>query len=124
MSGRKVVVLDGAQAGDEGLAPSLAVLIEELRRDGREVQTFNLREIKLGHCIGCFGCWLETPGICVEADAGREIVQAIILGETVTSLMPVPDTSVVCSEPGRPGRGSEHFDKALQLSFDFYGQRG
>ena len=29
------------------------------------IANFTLREIKLAHCIGCFGCWVETPGLCV-----------------------------------------------------------
>ena len=89
MMDRKVIVLDGTRAGEEDLLPSLAILIEELRRDGKEVQTYKLREIKLGHCIGCFGCWLETPGVCIEADAGRDIVQAIIRSEMTILFTPV-----------------------------------
>lgn len=23
---------------------------------------------KVKHCIGCFGCWLKTPGICIFSD--------------------------------------------------------
>lgn len=26
-------------------------------------------EDKIGRCIGCFGCWLKTPGICIQKDA-------------------------------------------------------
>jgi multimeric flavodoxin WrbA len=89
MADRKVIVLDGSQPGDEDLAPLLAILIDELRHNGTEVQTYTLREVKLGHCIGCFGCWIETPGICVEADAGREIVQAIVRSEMTVLFTPV-----------------------------------
>jgi hypothetical protein len=89
MADRKVIVLDGLRPGDEDLKPLLAILIDELRHSSKEVHTYTLREVKLGHCIGCFGCWIETPGICVEADTGREIVQAIIRSEMTVLFTPV-----------------------------------
>jgi multimeric flavodoxin WrbA len=89
MAGGKVIVLDGSRPGDEDLASLLAILIDELRHYGIEVQTYTLREVKLDHCIGCFGCWIETPGICVQADAGREIVQEIIRSEMTVLFTPV-----------------------------------
>ncbi len=53
------------------------------------MRTFSLRELKLTHCIGCFGCWLETPGVCCFRDAGREIAQAIMESDTVILFAPV-----------------------------------
>jgi multimeric flavodoxin WrbA len=46
-------------------------------------------EIKLAHCIGCFGCWVKTPGECIHKDAGREIARDIINSHTVVLLSPV-----------------------------------
>ena len=89
MSDRKAIVLDGSRPGDEDLAPFLAILVDELRHSGIEIQTYTLRELKLGHCMGCFGCWIETPGICVQADAGHEIVQAMIRSEMTVLFTPV-----------------------------------
>lgn len=89
MSEKKIIILDGARDGDEDLPPLLDILIEELRHDGTEVQSYKLREIKLGHCIGCFGCWLETLGICVQADAGRDIARAVIRSDMTVLFTPV-----------------------------------
>ena len=89
MIGRKIALLDGRPAGDEDLAPASEVLHDLLGQAGAEVRTFTLRELKLTHCIGCFGCWLETPGVCRFSDAGREIAQALMESDTVVLLTPV-----------------------------------
>lgn len=78
MSKKKVVVLDGTGDGDEDLAAPFGALREVLDRDGADVRRYHLKDIKLGHCIGCFGCWVKTPGVCVIADQGRDIVREVI----------------------------------------------
>jgi multimeric flavodoxin WrbA len=89
MAGRNVVILDGAAVGNKDLPPILSVLSDVLKREGAEVEIFPLREMKLAHCLGCFGCWVESPGICVEADAGREIAKASIRSDTTVLFTPV-----------------------------------
>ncbi len=89
MLNRKIVLLDGTGAGDEDLFPILDILMNELHSTGATVQTFPLREIKMGTCVGCMGCWLETPGICLEPDAGRDIAQAIVQSDTTILFSPV-----------------------------------
>jgi NAD(P)H-dependent FMN reductase len=89
MIGRKIVLLDGRQSGDEELAPVYEVLGGLLERAEAEVRTFPLRELKLTHCIGCFGCWLETPGVCRFQDAGREIAEEVMQSDTIILFTPV-----------------------------------
>ncbi len=88
MIGRKIALLDGRQAGEEDLAPAYAVLSDLLHQAGAEVHTFPLHELKLAHCIGCFACWLETPGLCRFRDAGQEIAQAVVQCDTVVLFTP------------------------------------
>lgn len=54
-----------------------------------EVESLALRKMKIAPCIGCFGCWLKTPGICVINDAGREVVKEIIGSDLLVLLTPV-----------------------------------
>jgi len=89
MTDKQVVILDGTQVGDENRPAILAVLTDVLQGTGAEIQTFTLREMKIAHCLGCFGCWIETPGLCKEADAGREIAKAVIQSDTVVFFTPV-----------------------------------
>src|SRR5690349_20408586 len=89
MPAEKVTILDGTRIGDRNLEPLRAILEDQLRLQGAEVQTFALREIKLAHCIGCFGCWVETPGLCVEADAGLEITAAVSRSQSLILFTPI-----------------------------------
>lgn len=89
MVNQKVVLLDGRGAGDDDLIPVLDTLMDELQSSGAKVQTFPLKDVKMGSCIGCFGCWLKTPGICVEPDAGRDIAQAVVQSDVTILLTPV-----------------------------------
>jgi multimeric flavodoxin WrbA len=89
MSARKVVILDGCGYLDADLAPIRNVLSEVLQRDGSEIEVFPLCEMKLAHCLGCFNCWVKTPGLCVENDAGRQIARAVIQSDTVVLFTPV-----------------------------------
>jgi len=86
---RSVVILDGCGSSDEKLFPILDLLSNVVRAQGAAIQVFTLREIKLAHCLGCFDCWLKTPGVCVEADAGRDIAQAIIRSDATVLFTPV-----------------------------------
>ena len=89
MAGKKVVILDGCGLPDGDLAPALDGLLDVFRRDGSEIETFHLHEMKLAHCLGCFNCWLKTPGMCVEDDAGRQVAQAVIRSDTTVLFTPV-----------------------------------
>lgn len=89
MPGKNFVILDGGASGDMDLSPVLDVLSHAIQADGGQVETFALREMKLAHCLGCFGCWVKTPGMCVEADAGREIAKAVIRSDVAVFFTPV-----------------------------------
>jgi multimeric flavodoxin WrbA len=89
MSAKKVVVLDGCGLADRDLAAPLDALLDVLRQDGSQIEIFRLHEMKLAHCLGCFNCWIKTPGMCVENDAGRQIAKAVIQSDTTVFYTPV-----------------------------------
>jgi multimeric flavodoxin WrbA len=84
-----IVILDGAGAGDTWMAPAREALAGALEAAGGSVETFRLGEMKLAHCLGCFNCWVKTPGMCVEADEGRTIARAIVRSDTLVLFTPV-----------------------------------
>lgn len=36
--------------------------------DPQAVTMIDLSQLRIGHCVGCFGCWIKTPGRCVIRD--------------------------------------------------------
>jgi multimeric flavodoxin WrbA len=89
MSCQKVVILDGRGPADGDLSPVLGALSDVLGSEGALIETFRLHEMKLAHCLGCFGCWLKTPGMCVEDDDGRRVAKAVMQSDTTVFFTPV-----------------------------------
>jgi multimeric flavodoxin WrbA len=90
LSATRAVILNGALSGDETLAPVEDVLAVLLEGMGVRVRDFQLRDIPLAHCQGCFECWFKTPGLCkTDGDAGREITGAMIGSDLMVLLTPV-----------------------------------
>jgi multimeric flavodoxin WrbA len=56
----------------------LRQLTIELESKGHAVIQLDLRELDLRYCIGCFGCWVKTPGVCSTEDESSEICRAVI----------------------------------------------
>jgi hypothetical protein len=85
----RALVLNGAGELDATAAAARDILFEEFGKRQWEGREFVLRDEKIAYCAGCFGCWIKTPGECVIADVGRDIVKAIMASDLVVYLTPV-----------------------------------
>ncbi len=73
----KITILNGnphPSAFDEYLAQ----LASALGSAGHTVTRIDLRSVPLRHCVGCWGCWVKTPGECSSGDASLEMDRAVI----------------------------------------------
>jgi hypothetical protein len=89
MSENKIVVLDGTREGDEYMASPSSILTDILDDEHADVTRYQLKDIKVAHCTGCFGCWTKTPGMCVISDESGEIIRAIIRSDMTIFFTPV-----------------------------------
>jgi len=86
----EIIILNGNPKADNAVFDDyLARLSDILTSDGHAVTVFELREMDMKYCIGCFDCWVKTPGICVTDDQGREVCRAYINSDFVLWTSPV-----------------------------------
>ena len=86
----KVTILNGNPDPDnqkfDGYMDNLVKLLE---LSDNSVVYFKLREMKIQHCRGCFGCWLNTPGQCIYKDDSHAICRESITSDFVLFAAPL-----------------------------------
>lgn len=65
------VILHGGTARQPALEAVHGDICAALQDIGWSVETLRLAEMTICPCVGCFGCWLRTPGECLMDDDGR-----------------------------------------------------
>ncbi len=75
----KIVILDGQlDTTPKSYSSYMNTLKKELENQGHSLSHHVLKNKDLHHCIGCWDCWVKTPGQCVFDDASREMNREII----------------------------------------------
>jgi len=73
----KITILNGNPEAS-GFDTYLTHLQTNLETGEHTVTRLDLRSMDLHCCVGCWGCWVKTPGECTNGDASLEIDRAII----------------------------------------------
>jgi multimeric flavodoxin WrbA len=85
----KALVLNGSENEKSAVNTVSDYLVDFLRINDHEVEVMVLRNETIASCLGCFGCWLKTPGECVIKDAGSQLPRKVIQSDLVFMLTPV-----------------------------------
>jgi multimeric flavodoxin WrbA len=68
----------------------LQKFLEGARRAGAVAETLYLRNYKINHCLGCYSCWLQTPGRCVQKDdMSAELFDRYLAADLVVLASPI-----------------------------------
>jgi len=51
----------------------LKPLLEGMEEAGAETELVHIRKLNLEYCIGCYTCWIRTPGKCIHKDKDRMV---------------------------------------------------
>jgi multimeric flavodoxin WrbA len=83
----KTVLIDGTSGDCAAVSEAIASVLAE---GGADVRIFSGNDLRMTNCIGCFGCWLETPGLCrFKEPAAQALLAAYVQSDTVVLLAPV-----------------------------------
>jgi len=86
----RITILNGNPNTDNvGFDNYLKNLSHLLESSKHTVTILKLREMDIRYCIGCFGCWLKTPGECIVKDGSHDICREYINSELVLFASPI-----------------------------------
>lgn len=86
----RIVVFNGSPRTENG---NTNIMVEELlkgaKEAGAEVENVFLFKKKIRYCLGCFDCWLKTPGKCIQKDDMDQLLDLFINADIVFFATPV-----------------------------------
>jgi multimeric flavodoxin WrbA len=85
----RALLLNGARDDGEAVDRAAGLLEGRLADRGWEVETITLRDVEIRGCVGCFACWIKTPGECIIDDTAREVARLTVQSDLVAWLTPV-----------------------------------
>lgn len=83
------LILNGMQK-DDAFIPKIEKLIsKEFENRNIAGETIQLHEKDIKACLGCFKCWIQTPGECIIKDYARDVAQKNIQSDFLVYLSPI-----------------------------------
>lgn len=83
------VILNGMYEDDSFIPRVNQMVSEEFQRNKYTGDTVILHDKEIKPCLGCFKCWVQTPGICIIDDYGREVVKRMIQSDVLVYITPI-----------------------------------
>jgi len=99
----KICILNGnPDSAETGFDEYLSRFAELATERGHKVKVLQLRDMRIQYCIGCFACWVKTPGECIARDDSAEVCRTVVHSDLF-----------VCASPVKMGHVSAVLKKAL-----------
>lgn len=86
----KITILNGnPDARYKNFEQFLEKLSIFLEKDRHSVTQLKLRNMDIKYCIGCWGCWVKTPGECLISDDSETVRRESINSDLVVFASPI-----------------------------------
>ena len=85
----EILILNGSPTEQTLLVLSLQHLSRTLEIHGHSVKQVPLRDLQVKHCLGCWTCWVKTPGECVHKDDVESALRLILKADLLILASPL-----------------------------------
>ena len=85
----KVLLLNGVNQKEDYSNQIYQIINHHLKTTNHQVKSYDLHQLDIAPCMGCFGCWFQTPGECMIDDDGRLVARELIQNDVVIYFSPV-----------------------------------
>ena len=86
----KILALNSSPRKNRGgTALLLNTFLEGAKEAGAEIDLVYVDDLKVNSCLGCFTCWVKTPGQCVHNDDMAELLMKHQTAEVLVLATPV-----------------------------------
>ena len=85
----KALILNGERNNENLLCTAEEIVCNELSLAEWQADIVHLREKKIAACMGCFNCWMKSPGICAIDDFGRDVARMTVRSDLIIFLTPI-----------------------------------
>jgi multimeric flavodoxin WrbA/putative sterol carrier protein len=65
------------------------LFVKGAREGGAEVIDVDLSSLDLKHCLGCYACWISSPGKCIISDAMETLLPLFLNAEIIVFSTPL-----------------------------------
>ena len=83
------VILNGMYKEDVFIPEVNQIVSEKFQQMDYKGDTLILHDKEIKPCLCCFKCWVQTPGICIIDDYGREVAKKMIQSDILVYLTPI-----------------------------------
>jgi multimeric flavodoxin WrbA/putative sterol carrier protein len=105
----KIIAFNGSPRGARGNTEViLQAFLDGARDAGEDAEVIYLKDKTINHCIGCFTCWIKTPGVCVHKDDMPELLDKIKDADIIIGALPLYIYTV-------PGLFKDFLDRLIPL---------
>lgn len=85
----KLLAWLGYPRADGHTARMTALFLAGAADAGADIHAVNVAEADIRTCLGCYRCWLQSPGVCVQADAMSSLLRDILDADLILAASPL-----------------------------------